>query len=102
MYLWSEIERGLDVFVLCPWRPPGVIKLETLVAEIGSAVGTPLSGFQSLRRLAKLAHHSDTAQAHCVSVPGESVKRQGGKKRHNCSTCVHLVYFTEILRSFHH
>lgn len=32
--LWSEIECRLDVFVLCSGRSPGVIELETLVAEI--------------------------------------------------------------------
>ena len=68
--LWSEVECGLDVLVLGPWRPPWVIQLETLVAEIGPAVGAALRGLQSLRRFTELAHHGHAAQAHCVSVPG--------------------------------
>lgn len=68
-YLWSEVECRLDVLMLCPWRSPWVIEFETLIAEIGPAVSTALGGFQSLRRLTKLAHHSHTAQTHCVSVP---------------------------------
>lgn len=59
------------MFVLRPWRPPRMIQLETLVAEIGPAVGATFAGLQSLRRFAELAHHSNVAQTHCVSVPGE-------------------------------
>ena len=69
-YFWSEVERRLDMFMLCPWRPPRVIQLETLITEIGPAVSAALGGLQSLRRLTKLTHHSHTAQTHCVSVPG--------------------------------
>lgn len=72
-YLWSEVECGLYVLVLCPWRPPRVIELETLVTEVGPAVGAALGGLQSLRRLTELAHHGHVAQAHCVSVPGGGV-----------------------------
>lgn len=75
-YLWSEVERRLDVFMLCPWRPPRVIQLETLVTEIGPAISAALCGLQSLRRLTELAHHSNTAQAHCVPVPGGCVERE--------------------------
>lgn len=70
-YLWSEVECRLDVLVLCPLRSPWVIELETLVAEIGPAVSAALSGLQRVRRLTELAHDSHTAQAHCVSVPGD-------------------------------
>lgn len=63
------------MFMLCPWRPPWVIQLETLVAEIGPAVSTAFGGLQSLRRFTKLAHHSHIAQTHCVSVP------RGGNKK---------------------
>lgn len=69
-YFGSEVERRLDVFVLRPRRPPRMVQLETLVAEIGAAVGTTFGGLQSLRRFTELTHHSNTAQAHCVSVPG--------------------------------
>lgn len=69
-YLWSKIECWQDMLMLRPWRPPRVIQLETLVTEIGPAVSAALSGLPSLRRLTKLAHHSHTAQTHCVSVPG--------------------------------
>lgn len=58
------------MFMLCPWCPPWVIQLETLIAEIGPAVSAAFGGLQSLRRFTKLTHHSHTAQTHCVSVPG--------------------------------
>ncbi len=80
-YLWPEVERRLDMFVLCPWRPPRVIQLETLITEIGPAVSAAFGGLQSLRRLTELAHHSHTAQTHCVSVPGGGVSSKGGKNR---------------------
>lgn len=70
-YFGSEVECGLDMFVLRPWRPPRVIKLETPVAEIGPAVSTSFGGLQSLRWFTELAHHSNTAQTHGVSVPDE-------------------------------
>lgn len=73
-YLWSEVECRLYMFVLRPRRTPGVVQLETLVTEIGPAVGTALGGLQSLRRLTELAHHGHTAQTHCVSVPGDDVE----------------------------
>lgn len=73
-YLWSEVECGLDVFMLRPWRPPRVVQLETLIAEISPAVGAALGGLQSMRRLTELAHHSHAAQTHCVSVPGGRVE----------------------------
>lgn len=80
-YLWSEVECRLNMFMLCPWRPPWVIQLETFVTEIGSAVSAALGGLQSLRRLTKLAHDSHTAQTHCVSVPGGGVEgRQQGEE----------------------
>lgn len=69
-HLWSEVECGLDVFVLCSWRPPRVIQLKALITEVGPAVGAAFSCLQSLRRLTELAHHRHTAQTHCVSVPG--------------------------------
>lgn len=77
-YLWSEVECRLDMFVLCPRRPPRVVQLEALITEIGSAVGAALSGLQSLRRLTELAHHSHTTQTHCVSVPDGGV--EGGQQ----------------------
>lgn len=64
------------MFVLGTWRPPGVVELETLVAEVGPAVSTALSGLQGLRSLTEATHYSHAAQAHCVSVPGG---RQGGE-----------------------
>lgn len=80
-YLWSEVESGQDMFMLCPWRTPRVIELETLIAEIGPAVGAALGGLQGLRRLTELAHHSHTAQAHCVSVPGGGGSGSGDAER---------------------
>ena len=74
-YLWSEVECGQDMLMLCPWCPPWVIELETLITEIGSAVSTAFGGLQSLRRFTELAHHCHTAQAHCVSVPGDGIKK---------------------------
>lgn len=73
-YLWSEVECRLDMFMLCPWRPPRVVQLETLITEIGPAISAALSGLQSVRRLTELAHHCHTAQTHCVSVPGGRVE----------------------------
>ena len=73
-YLWPEVERGLDMFMLRPWRPPRVVQLETLVAEIGPAVGAALRGLQGLRGFAELTHDSHAAQTHCVSVPGGGVE----------------------------
>lgn len=67
--LWSEVERGQDVLVLRPRCPPRVVQLETLIAEIGPAVGAALCGLQRLGRLAKLAHHSHAAQADRVPIP---------------------------------
>lgn len=64
------------MFVLGARCPPGVVELETLVTEAGSAVGAALSGLQGLGRLAELTHYSHTAQAHCVSVP----KRRRGER----------------------
>lgn len=75
-YLWSEVECRLDVLMLRPWRSPWVIEFETLIAEIRPAVSTALGGFQSLRRLTELAHHSHTAQTHRVSVPEKGKVRQ--------------------------
>lgn len=43
-------------------RPPGVVELETLVAEVGLAVGTALSGLQGLRRFAEAAHNRHAVQ----------------------------------------
>lgn len=60
-HLWSEVECRLDMFMLCPWRPPWVVQLETLITEIGPAVSTALSSLQSLRGLTELAHDSHTA-----------------------------------------
>ena len=40
--LGSEVERGLDVFVLGAGRPPRVVQLKTFIAEAGSAVRTAL------------------------------------------------------------
>lgn len=57
--------------MLRPRCSPGVIELETLVAEISSAVSAAFSGLQSLWRFTKLTHHCDTAQTHRVSVPGD-------------------------------
>lgn len=62
--------------MLCPRRPPWVIQLEALVAEIGPAVGAALGGLQRLRRLTELAHDGHTAQAHRVPVPGGGVGRE--------------------------
>lgn len=58
------------MFVLRPRRPPRMIQLETLVAEIGPAVSTTFGGLQSVRRFAELTHHCNAAQTHRVSVPG--------------------------------
>lgn len=63
--------------MLRPWRPPRVVQLETLVAEIGPAVGATLCGLERLGRLTELAHHSHTAQADSVSIPvGRGVARR--------------------------
>lgn len=76
-YFGSKVECGLDVLVLRPRRPPRVIQLEALVAEVGPAVSTAFGGLQSLRGFAELAHHSNAAQAHCVSVPGGTIALLG-------------------------
>ncbi|TNN42662.1 hypothetical protein EYF80_047159 [Liparis tanakae] len=68
LVVFGTVERGRDVFVLRSRRPPRVIQLETLVAEIRPAVSAALSGLQSLRRLTELAHHGHAAQTHGVPV----------------------------------
>lgn len=70
--------------MLRPRRPPRVVQLETLVAEIGPAVGATLCGLQRLGRLAELAHHSHTAQADGVSIPCGDI---GSKSRVSIIIC---------------
>lgn len=77
--LWPEVVGGQNVFVLRPGSPPGVVKFETLVAEVGLAVGAALGGLQGLRGLTEAAHDGDTAQAQRVSVPEGSTRVQGEK-----------------------
>lgn len=55
--------------MLRPRRPPRVVQLETLIAEISPAVGAALRCLERLGRLAELAHHGHTAQANGVSIP---------------------------------
>lgn len=78
--LWPEVERRQDVLVLCPWRSPWVVQLETLVAEVGPAVRAAFGRLQGVRRFTELAHHSHTAQTHCVSVPGGGVEERTDHK----------------------
>lgn len=67
--LGSEAVCGQDVFVLGARCAPRVVQFETLVAEVGPAVGAAFSGFQGLRRFAELTHDRHSAQTHCVPVP---------------------------------
>lgn len=62
--------------MLRPRRPPRVVQLETLVAEIAPAVGAALCGLERLGRLTELAHHSHAAQADGVSIP---VEKEAGR-----------------------
>lgn len=58
-------------------RPPGVVEFETLVAEVGLAVGTALSGLQRLGRFTEATHDRHAAQTHCLPVPeGKTTLRQ--------------------------
>ena len=76
-HLGPEVVGGQDVLVLGPGRSPGVVELETLVAEVGPAVGTALGGFQSLGRFAEAAQDGHTAQTHRVSVPDGEGRQTG-------------------------
>ncbi len=80
-YLWSEVECRLDVFVLCPWRPPRVVEFKTLIAEVGLAVSAALSGLQRLRRLTETTHDGHAAQTDCVPVPKGQTGEQEDKGR---------------------
>ena len=62
--------------MLGPGGSPGVVQLETLVAEVGLAVCTALGGLQGLGGLTEATQDGHTAQADRVAVP--AVQRAGG------------------------
>lgn len=55
--------------MLRPRRPPRVVELKALIAEVGPAVAAALGGLQALRGLAELAHDGHAAQTDRVPVP---------------------------------
>lgn len=57
------------MFVLSSRGSPGVVELETLIAEVGLAVSAALGGLQRLGGLAEATHDGDAAQTDGVSVP---------------------------------
>lgn len=69
------------MFVLSPRCSPGMVKFETLIAEVRLAVGTALRCLQRLRRFTESTHDGYAAQAYCVPVPkghtGVQSERQG-------------------------
>lgn len=67
------------MFVLSSRGSPGVVEFETLVAEVGLAVSTALSGLQGLRRLTETTHNGYAAQTDCVPVPKGQTGGQGDK-----------------------
>lgn len=72
------------MLVLSSRGPPGVVEFETLVAEVGFAVGAALSGLQRLRRFTETAHYRHAAQADRLPVPEEEDEGQSSGK--HCST----------------
>lgn len=65
------------MFVLSAGGSPRVVEFETLVAKVGFAVSTALSGLQRLRRFTEGTHDGHTAQTYSVPVPeGEDIKAE--------------------------
>lgn len=77
-HLWPEVVGGKNVFVLSPRRPPGVVEFETLVAEVGLAVGTALGRLQRLGRFTEPAQDGHAAQTYGVTVPAGVGEETGG------------------------
>lgn len=67
------------MFVLGSRGSPGVVEFKALVAEVGLAVCTALSGLQRLGRLTESTHDGYSAQTYRVPVPGGGNRGQRDK-----------------------